>query len=150
MTRILSTRVGGVCLIACWDTPPPGQISLPVRHPPGKTPSTAGGYCSGRYLLESILVSRSIFNALVRTFVSESSRFASAVMLVIVTADRYVAISQPLNRSHWRYPKTARKVRRIAFRGFTHTGFFLGGGLGVSDQLLNVCNAQFLSVFVFL
>ena len=47
LSVILSTRGGGVCPSACWDTPPwagtplgrppPGRHPL-VRHPPGQTP----------------------------------------------------------------------------------------------------------------
>ena len=43
---------------------------------------------------------------------AETSRFASAAMVVVVTLDRYIAVSRPISTSHWRYPQTARKVSR--------------------------------------
>ena len=47
---------------------------------------------------------------IIPVLISETSRFASAAMVVVVTLDRYIAVSRPLSTSHWRYPQTARKV----------------------------------------
>ena len=46
-----SVHRGGVCLSACWDTPPgtrhpPDQATPPTRHPPS---GSRDGYCCGRY-----------------------------------------------------------------------------------------------------
>ena len=48
--------LGGVCLSACWDTPPPRAVT-----PPGQTPPLlADGYCTRRYA--------SYWNAFLLTF----------------------------------------------------------------------------------